>query len=651
MAVGINTLWECRSGATANNVNGAGFNPQPAEANMFSDLTTDTNTGNTTSPVVSSASYNFGAGDVDAWLFLPDFATNTGGNWRPGWYKIASVAANKATLEAAVGQGVLYTSAPLRAFALSTSAGCASVGTPTGGVFCIDYTQQNTAKIHSTDGTSTASTTFTSVTGGFTKVLVGNLLHLISATGADEVVGWHEIISVTDGSNLVLDKTTGTYTAGDFYIGGAASLQTSSGATDDSLFENGLGTNGSGSHMFFIKNGTFASMPAVATAAAGATAAQVYIIGYNTRRVDGLQGDLVGNRPNLTYGSNTHTLGPNWSVRNLIASGTSSSVMGTGSASKILFCKFSCTSVTADRSAFVNNATANTVMYGCELVSYRGNAYAGGNAGNQCLIACYLHDSKRAISIGTAQVVHLFSNIFADCTDRLVFYGAGTIGGSIVIGNTFYGTENTTATGLEMAANVTNPVLDRNIFYGLATAILSTDNQQITVFGYNDFYNNDTNRSGVNTGNLDLAVNPSFTNVTQLTKIGTVSSSTNVLTDTGQNFSNVVDNQDFLVVTGGSGTGLVTNTKLLITAHTTTTVTVSSNITSSGSGTSLTYQITLGHNFAIGANLKAAGFPGLFPGGLTQGYLDVGAVQREEPSGGGAFPSRGIQHLESGVCA
>ena len=56
-------------------------------------------------------------------------------------------------------------------------------------------------------------------------------------------------------------------------------------------------------------------------------------------------------------------------------------------------------------------------------------------------------------------------------------------------------------------------------------------------------------------------------------------------------------------------------------------------------------------NFTIGTNLKAAGFPGLFPRGVTTGYLDMGAVQRQEPAGGGdPFPSRGLHHIEQGVC-
>ena len=41
-------------------------------------------------------------------------------------------------------------------------------------------------------------------------------------------------------------------------------------------------------------------------------------------------------------------------------------------------------------------------------------------------------------------------------------------------------------------------------------------------------------------------------------------------------------------------------------------------------------------DFSIGENLSAKGFPGTFPGGLSVGYLDIGAVQREETGGGGS---------------
>jgi len=38
-------------------------------------------------------------------------------------------------------------------------------------------------------------------------------------------------------------------------------------------------------------------------------------------------------------------------------------------------------------------------------------------------------------------------------------------------------------------------------------------------------------------------------------------------------------------------------------------------------------------NFTVGANLKATAFPGAFPGGLSTGYLDTGAVQVEAAGG------------------
>lgn len=45
------------------------------------------------------------------------------------------------------------------------------------------------------------------------------------------------------------------------------------------------------------------------------------------------------------------------------------------------------------------------------------------------------------------------------------------------------------------------------------------------------------------------------------------------------------------------------------------------------------YTDDTGGDFSIGTNLKAKGFPGAFPAALSTGFLDIGAVQREEPAG------------------
>src|ERR1041385_4090644 len=94
MALASTTVWDCRSTATSGNLNGGGFNP--ANANMVTDLAGTSCTGN--SPVVTSATYTFVAGDVGAKVYI-----KSGTNWTPGWYPIASVNAGAATLSAAIG--------------------------------------------------------------------------------------------------------------------------------------------------------------------------------------------------------------------------------------------------------------------------------------------------------------------------------------------------------------------------------------------------------------------------------------------------------------------------------------------------------------------------------------------------------------------
>jgi hypothetical protein len=52
---------------------------------------------------------------------------------------------------------------------------------------------------------------------------------------------------------------------------------------------------------------------------------------------------------------------------------------------------------------------------------------------------------------------------------------------------------------------------------------------------------------------------------------------------------------------------------------------------------------SLNNTAGAGAACRAAGFPGVFPGGLTTGYLDIGAVQHQDAGGGG-----GRSHILSG---
>ncbi len=77
MALTAGSIFEIRASATTLNVNGSGFNP--ANAGMLADATTDANTANTASPVLSSASYNFAAGDVPGSISSQARAGHLGG--------------------------------------------------------------------------------------------------------------------------------------------------------------------------------------------------------------------------------------------------------------------------------------------------------------------------------------------------------------------------------------------------------------------------------------------------------------------------------------------------------------------------------------------------------------------------------------------
>jgi len=165
MAFSNGTVWEA-SAAGSDTLCSGGF--VPTNSNFATDGAA-TN-ANTSSPVFTTASYNFVSGDVGAWVFI-----KSGTNSVPGWYKITSVAANAATLNAAIGAGVLYggiLTATNRAlnFIPNTVTGIATTASPTSLTWGIDYSQQNSAKIAFTDMVIVFITFY---------IIVRNTMHII----------------------------------------------------------------------------------------------------------------------------------------------------------------------------------------------------------------------------------------------------------------------------------------------------------------------------------------------------------------------------------------------------------------------------------------------------------------------------------------
>lgn len=582
MALSSGNVFEIRSTATSGNVNAGGFNP--TNANMLADLTTDANTANTNSPVVSSASYNFVAGDVSAWLYI-----KSGTNWTPGWYQIASVATNKATLSATIGLAILNTVNPTSGyFYTNTSAGCATVGTPTSGTFTIDYSQQNTAQLALSDFANVlASTSLTTATGGITPVMRGNLFHL--ASGTNSIAGWYEIVNTTDTNTATIDRTCatgGNLSSGVGKIGGALSLASS----DDAVFELGLSGN-----IFFAKGGsaiTYTIGGTVSISAAGGSQSPIKIIGYNSNRTDRPTG---ATRPTLACGANIFTLGTNWDVSFIQFTGTGTTLLSYGASSKIDNCKIINSSSTASRNAVL--ATNHSLTVNCELISYRGVAFSTSTIQSFSLIGCYIHDSVNGISSGvTAGPGTILNNIFDGCSTGIAFTGLA-VGRLNILGNTIYGSENKLTTGISFATGITNPAIINNIIAGFATGISHVDTTQTV--GYdsnNDFYNNTTDVSGWIKSPSDRAVNPSFTAVTQITGTTATTTAGNHLVQSGATFvtNGVTAGRDYVNIT--SGTGITTGIYGILSVDSETQITTDITLTANATADKA-WQITLGHNF------------------------------------------------------
>lgn len=180
--VNATTIWEVETGGADTNT-GGGFDPT---ATFGADLSAVN--GNTATPTVSSASYNFQARDNAARLFI-----GTATNWTSGWYQITNVASNNATVNATLGVGVAYPQ--MRATTL-TGVSAANNSTPTAGAWSIDYSQKAGSAINYTDLiVGVTNTTYTSALNPVGFNVVGNVLNVISGVGA--TVQLVEVISVS----------------------------------------------------------------------------------------------------------------------------------------------------------------------------------------------------------------------------------------------------------------------------------------------------------------------------------------------------------------------------------------------------------------------------------------------------------------------
>lgn len=622
--LGTGAVFEVRSTATAGNLGGGGFNI--ANANFISDFTATGATG--IAPVLSSASYNFVAGDVGAWIYV-----KSGTNWTPGWYQIASVAANAATLNTQIGQAIQISN---NRFIRNTVAGIATVATPTSGTCGIDYSQQNAAQITNNVLTGT-TTTCTDATTPFGLNHVGNFMAISAGTGV--TAGWYEIVSVS-GVTATLDRSAGaSYSACTYYLGGAVSLGGSTtGITDLIFFALGAGATTSGC-ITFIKGGTnitytqTAASPVFLSGNAKWPAINEGYVNFRGDRPTGIT------RPTLAMGTNNCTMGGNSIINNIIITGSNNSILNNGANTVLNNVKILNNSTTAGRNCFATN-NAQTTCNACEFISYRGNAILLANTSSR-LSGCYIHDSDVGILINGAQEPVINNCIISSNISQAI----NNIGTPITLmanisGNTLYGAESKKGIGINFSVTGSTFVnVQNNIIYGFTTGVFQQDVNTSGTDDYNNYFNNTNDVNAVanwQKGSHDTAINPSFTSVTQRTGATASTTAGNHLVQSGALFQTwgITAGVDCVYIS--AGTGVTAGIYGILSVDSETQITVDITLTANATADKV-WSITQGHNFAIAIALKGTGYPGVFPAALTTGYLDIGAVQRQEPASGGSF--------------
>lgn len=302
MALASTATWELRTAADGgDDGNGGAFDPGAGS----SIITFVTSTATSVHPTISSGAYSFQASDQGGWFFQ---AVSSGG-WYAGYFKILSVTAGVATIDATAGNWIrMVVNAQGTIFTVAKENGCGSTASLSGGQGKIDFSQGAAWATITDMAITSTNTRFTSASkpANANPMLVGNFINVISGSGF--TVQRRYITSVNVASNFYqCDAGLGTAssTGGTATIGGAL------------LTWGTLGASGViAGNRVFCKNGTYAMTSATSNVAGGnclitsgtITNPNTYE-GYTTIRGDGTRAVTIkgftGSSYHLTISSAT----------------------------------------------------------------------------------------------------------------------------------------------------------------------------------------------------------------------------------------------------------------------------------------------------------------------------------------------------------
>lgn len=200
--IAATTIWRVRP--SGSDVNGGGFDP--AISGTLSTTLNGAISAGVTTVVVTSAT---------GWPSSGNYYARIGaGVGVTGASEVVQVTGGQGTTSWTVTRGVLGTTAAAQASGIPVDN---------------ELSCCNTAIASGSVGTSTASTTFVDATAAFDLTCVGNVMWIASGTGA--TVGAYVVQNRTNATTIVLDRVSGTYTAGVWKLGGGWATINSSNLT------------------------------------------------------------------------------------------------------------------------------------------------------------------------------------------------------------------------------------------------------------------------------------------------------------------------------------------------------------------------------------------------------------------------------------
>lgn len=358
-----------------------------------------------------------------------------------------------------------------------------------------DYTQQSTAQLTLTDLATSGIgvTTLTSATGGFTALMVGNLIQIDGGTNV--TTGYYEITAYTDTNTVTLDR------APDDGVGGIASGTGKVGGA--MVFNDKLTDAVVAGNTIHIGSGTHTPTSNVASSVNGTQVLPVRYYGYNTVRHDNPVGT---NRPLLAMGANSFNLNDYIHVDYIDFTTTQASGIGLDQGSLFYGCKAVNSSGTAGRDAF-NLGGTYCRMVDCEAQSTNGDAVYVDRTG--CVICTsYIHDSDIGITEGTIDLVTVIGNVFdTNVSNGIKATDTGTLAnyGWVVVGNVFYNS----GTAIK-ATDALAWIIYNNMFVNNTTGMDWTNRMGSNFVDHNLFYNNTTDVVNIDYGPNAVFGDPSF---------------------------------------------------------------------------------------------------------------------------------------------